>query len=51
MYVYKFTTDSPRKPCSVGLNTDNGFSVVCYCDSEDTAERVCERLNRRGAVS
>jgi hypothetical protein len=19
MYVYKFTTDNPRKPCSVGL--------------------------------
>jgi hypothetical protein len=24
MYVYKFTTDNPRKPWSVGLNTDNG---------------------------
>jgi hypothetical protein len=44
MYVYKFTTNSPRKPWSVGLNTDNGFLVLCYCASEDAAERVCERL-------
>jgi hypothetical protein len=31
MYIYKFTTDNPRKPWLVGLNTDNGFSVLCYC--------------------
>jgi hypothetical protein len=32
MYVYKFTTDNPPKPWSIGLNTDNGLSVLCYCD-------------------
>ena len=51
MYVYKFTTDNPRKPWLVGLNTDSGFSVLCYCASEDIAERVCEWLNRHGAVT
>jgi hypothetical protein len=51
MYVYKFTTDNPRKPWSIGLNADDGFLVLCYCASEDTAERVCERLKPRGAVS
>ncbi len=51
MYVYKFTIDNPRKPWLVGRNTDNCFSVLCYCASEDIAERVCERLNPRGAVT
>ena len=27
------------------------FLGFCYCDSEDTAERICERLNPRSAVS